>query len=359
MSDREGGPQPAATSDGFSLGIDDLIIIPVVAIVFAIRKTLRALFRALIDLVDWAFPILLQVMRFPLFTLRIIGDAIVVLLKGIVRFLPIGPTRRDSWREVVSQYWAWLRGKISYKAFEEWLHHAFENGMAWVFRTCRTLSPRAALLVLAGAVLWLPISFGVATLMHAVLFAKALVWPAWVQLLHPVATVIAKSKLLVLPVYPAAWPQAKLHPMVQAMIRSWNYLATLYLTRKIAYRYRQTERATITAYDAFKRSGTFAVLGRIGNDLLGALNAVAAWLGQATRAILTRLGDGLSKAPVIGAIISRYDVHYDDANRTPSTRFSARARAFFARWSTKFTAEYYEAKEREQAASGLATSSKV
>ena len=32
--------------------------------------------------------------------------------------------------------------------------------------------------------------------------------PSWIQLLHPVATVIAKSKLLVLPAYPAAWPQA-------------------------------------------------------------------------------------------------------------------------------------------------------
>ena len=91
MSDREGGPQPAATSDGFSLGIDDLIIIPVVAIVFAIRKTLRALFRALIDLVDWAFPILLQVMRFPLFTLRIIGDAIVARSRASCDFCPSAP----------------------------------------------------------------------------------------------------------------------------------------------------------------------------------------------------------------------------------------------------------------------------
>ena len=47
--------------------------------------------------------------------------------------------------------------------------------MAWVFKTCRALTPRTALLVLIGAVLWLPISFGVATVMHAVLFAKALV----------------------------------------------------------------------------------------------------------------------------------------------------------------------------------------
>ena len=38
-------------------------------------------------------------MRFPLFTLRILGDGIAALLKGIVRILPVGGTRRAAWRE--------------------------------------------------------------------------------------------------------------------------------------------------------------------------------------------------------------------------------------------------------------------
>ena len=130
--------------------------------------------------------------------------------------------------------------------------------MAWVFKTCRALSPRAALLVLIGAVLWLPISFGVATLMHAVLFAKALSLPAWMQLLHPVATVIAKSKLLVLPVYPAAWPQAKQHPMMQALIRFWNYLAALYLARKIGL--------SLPADRSGRRGGRRCVAAHCGGD---------------------------------------------------------------------------------------------
>ena len=45
--------------------------------------------------------------------------------------------------------------------------------MAWVFRKCRHLTPSTALLVIMGAVLWFPISFAVATAMHAVLFAEA------------------------------------------------------------------------------------------------------------------------------------------------------------------------------------------
>ena len=84
--------------------------------------------------------------------------------------------------------------------------------MEWVFRKCRTLSPRTAFYVIIAAILWLPISLGVATTMHALLLANAASLPAWMQLLHPFATVIAKSKLLVLPVYPAAWPQATPRP---------------------------------------------------------------------------------------------------------------------------------------------------
>src|ERR1700730_7615205 len=111
--------------------------------------------------------------------------------------------------------------------------------MEWVFRACRTLTPGGALLVIAGAVLWLPVSFGAATAMHAVLIVKAASLPPWMQLLHPLATLVAKSKLLVLPVYPAAWPQAKKHPFVQTMFGCYAYLTSLHLALKTAHRYRQ------------------------------------------------------------------------------------------------------------------------
>jgi len=81
--------------------------------------------------------------------------------------------------------------------------------MESVFKRCRNLTPKAALLVICGAVLWLPISFGTAVATHAVLLANATVLPAWIQLLHFPVAFLAKSKILVLPVYPAAWPQAK------------------------------------------------------------------------------------------------------------------------------------------------------
>jgi hypothetical protein len=363
MTDRSNDPAALARQDnrpvagrsdeGFPVGIDDGVIVPVVAVAFAVWRVLRGTFFILIDIVDFLFPILLQVMRFPLFTLRILGDALAALLKGIVRFLPVGGERRAAWREVVSEYWKWLRQKFSYKAFEEWLHHAFEVGMAWVFRACRTLTPRAALLVLIGAVLWLPISFTVATLIHAVLIAKALSLPAWMQLLHPVATVIAKSKLLVLPVYPAAWPQAKRHPAMQALIRSWNYFVAHDFARKTLYRYRQTQTVAAHASEVWHHTAAFTGLTRFAQAALAGINATAAAIGNAMRSAMMWLAEFAVRTPLLGAVIRRYDIHYDEANRVPAGKFSERVRGFYQRWSVKFTAEYYEAKERQQAAKGM------
>ena len=223
------------------------------------------------------------------------------------------------------------------------MHHAFENGMAWVFRTCRTLSPRTAVLVLVGAVLWLPISFGVATLMHAVLIAKALSLPAWMQLLHPVATVIAKSKLLVLPVYPAAWPQAKQHPADAGVdpVLELSCGALLCPQDWPPLPADRDRRCT--------RQRPLAPHGG-GHGADAARQCRARWSQWQPR--LDPQGDldrdgaprrVLSRFPVFGGIVQRYTEHYDQANREPALKFSEHARGFFERWSVKFTVEYYDA----------------
>ncbi|MGC1560209.1 MAG: hypothetical protein WA820_10220, partial [Bradyrhizobium sp.] len=200
-----------------------------------------------------------------------------------------------------------------YRAFKQAVHVAFESGMAWVFRKCRHLTPNTALLVILGAVLWLPISFGVATAMHAVLFAKVTSWPAWMQLLHPLATVIAKSKLLVLPVYPAAWLQAKKHPFVQLLFKSYETIKRLYLIKKVGFRYRQAEIAGIAAAERLERTAGLASAMR--------------WLRNA------------HVAEHFGAEKPTHKLH-----------------SFFSRWSIKFSAEYYEARERQ--ASGASSLNK-
>jgi hypothetical protein len=172
-----------------------------------------------------------------------------------------------------------------------------------VFGKCRHLSPNTALLVIMGAVLWFPISFAAATAMHAVLFAKIASWPAWTQLLHPLATVIAKSKLLVLPVYPAAWPQAKKNRFVQLVFKGYETVKGTYVIKKVAFRYREAEIVSIAAVERFERT-------------LG-IASVVSWLRKAH-------------------VAERFGVE------KPSQKLSA----FFSRWSIKFSAEYYEAKER-------------
>src|SRR5262249_44995930 len=125
-----------------------------------------------------AFPILLQLMRIPLLAARLLGDVMELFLEGVFQCLPMSRAKREAWRARVRQQWIWFRRNISYQAFEHALHHAFEAGMAWVFRKCRRLTPSGALLVIAVALLWLPVSFGTATALHATLIAWAKSLPA-------------------------------------------------------------------------------------------------------------------------------------------------------------------------------------
>ncbi len=296
---------PAWTEESrFRGALDDVVIIPLVIVTLAANKILRFILSILMRLLDYAFPLAMQIIWLPLFAAKVLGNVVVTVMNGALRFLPLSETKRRQWRISIRRNWSWLRRKINYRAFEQAVHIAFESGMAWVFRECRHLMPNTALLVILLAVLWLPFSFGVATAMHAVLFAKVTSWPAWMQLLHPLATVIAKSKLLVLPVYPAAWPQAKKHPFVQLVFKSYETIKCLYVIKKVGYRYRQAEIAGIAAVEKLERTAGLA--------------PAVKWLREAHVA-----------------------KHFGVEKPTQELR------SFFARWSIKFSAEYYEAKERQ------------
>ena len=295
---------PARTKESRFRGtLDDVIIIPLVLVTLAVNKILRFILSILMRLLDYAFPLAMQIVWLPLLAARVLGNVIVTVINGALRFLPLSETTRRQWGISIRRNWSWLRRKISYRAFEQAVHIAFESGMAWVFRKCRHLTPNTALLVILGAALWLPISFGVATAMHAVLFAKVTSWPAWMQLLHPLATVIAKSKLLVLPVYPAAWPQAKNTSFVQLLFRSYETIKRLYVIRKVGFRYRQAEIAGIAAVEKLERTAGLA--------------SVVTWLRKVH-------------------VAERFGVEM------PTQKLSS----FFSRWSIKFSAEYYELPRR-------------
>jgi hypothetical protein len=299
------GRSPARTEESrFRGGLDDVIIIPLVFVTLAVSKILRYILLILIWLLDHAFPLAMEVVWLPLVAATVLGNVIVTAITGAVRLLPFSEAKRRRWSVSIRWNWSRLRRKISYRAFERAVHDVFEGGMAWVFGKCRHLTPDTALLVIVGAVLWLPISFALATAMHAVLFAKIASWPAWMQLLHPLATVIAKSKLLVLPVYPAAWPQAKKTRFVQLVVKGYETFRRAYVIKKVGFRYRQAEVASTAAVERFERT-------------VGIASAMS-WLREAH--VAEHLGV-----------------------EKPSQKLSS----FFSRWSIKFSAEYYEARERQ------------
>src|SRR6266403_859486 len=164
---------PAWTEESrFRGALDDVIIIPLVFVMLAANKILRFILSILMRLLDYAFPLAMQIVWLPLFAARVLGNVIVTAISGALRLVPLSERNRRRWSISIRRNWSWLRRKISYQAFEQAVHTSFESGMACVFRKCRHLTPNTALLVILGAVLWLPISFGAATAMHAVLFAK-------------------------------------------------------------------------------------------------------------------------------------------------------------------------------------------
>ena len=247
---------PAAAQDRFRIGIDDTIILPIVLIALFARALYHAALFIVIFAFDFVFALFLRVMTFPLLVAVAAGDGVAALLKRLAGLPPLSGAKRKAWRDLVDRRWSGLRRRMSHRAVAMTAQSLLQAGITWVFRKGGALSPRVALLVIACALLWLPLSAAISIAMHAVLLAKAASLPAWMQLLHPVATVIAKSKLLVLPAYPAAWPQAKKHAWVQAALRYMHHIAALDCIQKTAHRYQQTRRVFAQAGDGLRQAAS-------------------------------------------------------------------------------------------------------
>lgn len=68
---------------------DDAVIVPLAVVALGCKLLARLLLRLLIRFFDIAFPILLQIVRFPLFTLRIFGDMVFAAAAWILWLLPM------------------------------------------------------------------------------------------------------------------------------------------------------------------------------------------------------------------------------------------------------------------------------
>jgi hypothetical protein len=234
---------PAATQDQFRIGIDDTIILPLVLIVLLAKTLYQAMLFIMPFVSAFVVTLFLRMVTFPLLVAATAGDGVTWLVKRLVDLPPLPGARREAWHRLVDRRWSGLRQRMSHRVIAMMAQNVLQRGSTWVFRKCGALSPRAALLVIISVMVWLPLSAAISIGMHAVLLAHAASLPTWMQLLHPVATVIAKSKLLVLPAYPAAWPQAKKHIWVQAAFRCVDRMAEFDSLRKTAHRYQQTKQA--------------------------------------------------------------------------------------------------------------------
>ena len=80
---------PAWTEESrFRGALDDVIIIPLVFVVLAAKKLLRLILSILIRLLDYAFPLAVQIVWLPLFAIRVLGNVIVAVINGALRFFP-------------------------------------------------------------------------------------------------------------------------------------------------------------------------------------------------------------------------------------------------------------------------------
>ena len=234
---------PAATKDQFRIGVDDAIILPMVVIAFLARTLFQAVFFIMAFASAFVFALLLRVVTSLLLVAVTAGDGMAWLIKQLADLPQLSEAKRKASRDLMDRRWSGLRQRLSREAVAMTTQNVLQRGISWVFESFGALSPRAALLVIAGVMLWLPLSAAISITMHAALLANAALLPAWTQLLHPVATIIAKSKLLVLAAYPAAWPQAKKHAWVQAALRRMDCIVALDSIRKAAHRYQQTKQA--------------------------------------------------------------------------------------------------------------------
>ena len=230
----------AAVQAEFRLRCDDMIIVPLVLTALLARTLYREALFVLLLVSDLVFTLFLGLIAVPLVFAAAACDGMAWLLKRLAAVLLLPGAKRQAWRDRVDRRWSGLRHRMSHEAVAMTARSALERVVARFFQRCGALSPRAALLVIVGVMAWLPLSAGISITMHAVLLAKAASLPAWMQLLHPVATVIAKSKFVLLPAYPAVWPQARKHSWVQAAFRWLQRIAAFDCSRKTIHRYRQT-----------------------------------------------------------------------------------------------------------------------
>jgi hypothetical protein len=93
----------SGVENGYRAGVEDAVIIPLVAAALMVKAILRAVLWVLMRILDLAFPLLMQLIRFPLFTLRVLGDGLIAAVHRLLAWVPIAQEKRRQWDEFIGQ----------------------------------------------------------------------------------------------------------------------------------------------------------------------------------------------------------------------------------------------------------------
>jgi hypothetical protein len=113
----------------------------------------------------------------------------------------------------------------------------------------------------------------------------------------------------------------------------------------VRYRYQQTERGAAVVAASVRRAAVRIGLADWFKAMRIPLTDMLTWMRKPWPDVMWRLLETFSGAPLIGPLVNRHFTRYESMY---STRPSEQVRGLFERWSIKFSADYYEAKDREE-----------
>jgi hypothetical protein len=133
--------------------------------------------------------------------------------------------------------------------------------------------------------------------------------------------------------------------MVQRFFQSCRYCMSLDVIQKVQYRHQQTEGGAAVVAASVGRSAVRIGLADWFKATWVPLTDMLTWMRRPWPDVMLRLLETFSGGPLVSSIMDRYFARYGRVYSTPP---SEQVRGLFERWSTKFSADYYEAKDREE-----------
>jgi hypothetical protein len=138
---------------------------------------------------------------------------------------------------------------------------------------------------------------------------------------------------------------------VQRFFQFCRYSMSLDVIQKVRYRYQQTEPGAAVVANSVRRAAARIGLADWFNAMRVPVTDMLTWIRKHWPDVMLRLLETFSGAPLVSSIADRYFARYGSVY---SMRPSEQVRGLFERRSIKFSADYYEAKDREESRNGLA-----